>query len=180
MSPGPEHLDGTARLRLRPYNLQDEAAALAAHEVMKEDGSRLLLEWEEGMDWDQWLQRVSDYRRGLSLSVGLVPATQLVADVGGVIVGSTRIRYSLNKELARLGGHIGYGVLPAHRRRGYATEILRQGLVIAHSQGVARVLVTCLDDNVGSACVIERCGGLLEDVIDLEDGSRRLRRYWFT
>ena len=67
-----------------------------------------------------------------------------------------------------------------HRRRGYATEILRQALIIARSQGVARVLVTCLDDNVGSACVIERCGGVLEDVIDIDEGSRRLRRYWFT
>jgi predicted acetyltransferase len=167
-------------LRLRPYTHDDEVSAREANEVMKNDGALLLLDLDDGMAWDQWLRRIDEHRRRLSLSVGLVPATQLVADVNGVIVGSARIRFSLNKDLKRTGGHIGYGVLPAHRRRGYATEILRQALIIARSQGVARVLVTCLDDNVGSACVIERCGGVLEDVIDIDEGSRRLRRYWFT
>jgi predicted acetyltransferase len=167
-------------LRLRPYTHDDEVSAREANEVMKNDGALLLLDLDDGMAWDQWLRRIDEHRRRLSLSVGLVPATQLVADVNGVIVGSARIRFSLNKDLERTGGHIGYGVLPAHRRRGYATEILRQALIIARSQGVARVLVTCLDDNVGSACVIERCGGVLEDVIDIDEGSRRLRRYWFT
>ncbi|MGD1013366.1 MAG: GNAT family N-acetyltransferase [Acidimicrobiales bacterium] len=167
-------------MRLRPYAHDDETPAREANEVMKADGSRLLFYLDDGVTWDQWLKKIDEHRRRLSLSVGIVPATQLVADVDDVIVGSARIRFSLNKELERTGGHIGYGVLPAHRRRGYATEILRQALIIARSQGVSRVLVTCLDDNVGSACVIERCGGVLEDVIDIDEGSRRLRRYWFT
>ena len=62
---------------------------------------------------------------------GHVPSTFLVADVGGVIVGRTSIRHELNEFLAREGGHIGYGVLAEHRRRGYATEILRHSLVVA-------------------------------------------------
>lgn len=68
-------------------------------------------------------------------------------------------------------------MLAEHRGRGYATEILRQSLVIARAEGVDRVLVTCSDDNVASAAVIERSGGVLESVID---GSRhpRPRRHW--
>jgi predicted acetyltransferase len=54
------------------------------------------------------------------------------------------------------GGHIGFGLVAKHRRRGYGTEILRQSLVIARAVGIDRVLVTCDDDNVGSAAVIER------------------------
>ena len=72
---------------------------------------------------------------------------------------------------AHEGGHIGYAVRPAHRRRGYATEILRQSLIVARAVGVDGVLVTCDDDNVGSAAVIERCGGVLES-----DRDRRGRR----
>jgi predicted acetyltransferase len=65
-------------------------------------------------------------------------------------------------------------VLPGFRRRGYATEILRQALVVARAVGIDRALLYCDDDNTGSAAVIEACGGKLEAVT----GSPPLRRYW--
>ena len=92
------------------------------------------------------------------------------------VVGRSSIRFELNDFLRVEGGHIGYAVRPAHRRRGYATEILRQSLIVARAGGVDRALVTCDDDNVGSAAVIEANGGVLENIIDV-DGVP-LRRYW--
>ena len=69
-------------------------------------------------------------------------------------------------------------VLPRHRRRGHATEILRQSLVIARATGVDRVLVTCNDGNIGSAAVIEACGGRLDSVVRTGPGASPIRRYW--
>lgn len=131
---------------------------------------------EESMSWGAYIELLGDIRRGVRLPEGVVPAAFLVADVDGRIVGRTSIRFELNEWLAREGGHIGYGVLLEHRRKGYATEILRQSLVIARSEGVDRSLLCCDDDNAGSVAVIERCGGQLENIVDGEDGP--VRRYW--
>ena len=55
--------------------------------------------------------------------------------------------------------------------------MLDQALVIARAEGVARVLVTCDDDNIASATIIERAGGVLQDVRLAPDGTHK-RRYW--
>ncbi|WP_237565966.1 GNAT family N-acetyltransferase [Ornithinimicrobium cerasi] len=73
----------------------------------------------------------------------------------------------------------GYAVGPRFRRRGYATEMLRQSVARLSELGVRRVLVTCDDDNPASAAVIERCGGVLEDV-RRRPGQAPKRRYWIT
>jgi len=93
------------------------------------------------------------------------------------VVGRVSVRHRLTDSLARVGGHIGYGVRPAYRRRRYATALLRAGLALAREHGIDPALVTCDDDNLGSATVIERCGGVLENVMDVADGSPK-RRYW--
>jgi predicted acetyltransferase len=171
------HGSVTARLRLRPLAMDDEAAFLRAHEVMAAEHFTFGLGYEPGMSWPAYLDALRAQRCGVVPPEGLVPATFLVADVGGEIVGRVSIRHELNEVLTHEGGHIGYGVLPQHRRRGYATEVLLQSLVIARAEGVNKVLVTCSDHNLGSAAVIERCGGVLESIVTSRDGES-IRRYW--
>ena len=165
-------------LRLRPLREDDEAAFAAAHAEMTDDSFTFGIGYEPGMPWDTYLTALADRRHGRNLPARFVPGTFLVADVAGQIVGRSSIRFELNDFLLREGGHIGYGVLPGHRRRGYATEILRQSLIVARADGVGRVLVTCDEDNAGSRAVIESCGGQLESVVDLGDGRPPKRRYW--
>lgn len=95
---------------------------------------------------------------------------------GGTVLGAIALRHELNDFLHRAGGHIGYGIRPRARGRGLARWALGEVLVTAGSNGLDRVLITCADDNVASARVIARHGGVLEDVRDTELG--RTRRYW--
>lgn len=165
-----------AGLALRAPGAEDEGAALRAQRELAEDGFDFLL-LPEGATWEQYLARVARDRDGLDLAPGRVPATMLFAVVGEEIVGRVHIRHELTPALLEEGGHLGYGVRPAHRRRGYATEMLRQGLEVVRTLGVDRALVTCDDDNPGSIGTIERCGGVLEDTRPREGGALT-RRYW--
>lgn len=150
---------------------------VAAHETMAAEGFTFLLAWGEDDAFADYIARLERIERGEPPMGRFVESSFLVAEVDGEVVGRASIRYRLNDFLRHEGGHIGYGVLPAHRRRGYASEILRQSLERVRARGVERVLVTCDDDNVGSAAVIERAGGVLDDIVDNESGTQT-RRYW--
>lgn len=164
-------------LRLRSLRDEDEAAFTAGHRAMAAEGFTFGLGYEPGKPWRTYLKEQEDHRHGRNLPARHVPGTFLVAKVAGEIVGRASIRFRLNEFLAEQGGHIGYGVLPQHRRRGYATEILRQSLIIARAAGVDRVLVTSEQDNVGSRAVIESCGGVLDSTV-IVDGKLPVLRFW--
>jgi predicted acetyltransferase len=156
----------------------DEAAVLSAHQALLAEGFHFIIGHEDGVPWPEFVAAVDRQRRATELPPPWVPATFLLAVVEDTVVGRTSIRHTLNDHLLALGGHIGCAVLPEHRRRGYATEILRQSVVIARSYDVSPVLVTCDEDNIASARTIERCGGTLANVVANPDGGPPKRRYW--
>jgi predicted acetyltransferase len=163
-------------LVLRPFESDDEDVVVTAHRALALEGVEFLWGYDAVDSWAQYLAMIADYARGENLGEGHVPGAVLAAEVDAEIVGRVSLRYALNDVLRERGGHIGYVVLAAHRRRGYATEMLRQALLLAREHGIEEVIVTCDDNNVASARVIERNGGVLESLVSDDDGSR-LRRY---
>lgn len=109
---------------------------------------------------------------------GLVPATVYFAlDVErNIMVGAAQIRHYLNEELRKGGGHIGDGVRPSERRKGYATEIIHLCLEKCKELGIDKVLISCHSSNIGSRKSILNNGGVLEKIVD--DDGEPLELYW--
>ena len=168
-----------AGVELRLPRLDEEQEFLRAHRETTPDWPTFLHDYHEGMTFAVYLASLEQQARGENVPSDRVPSTFLFAFDGPRIVGRVTIRHALNEFLLRVGGHIGYVVVPEFRRRGYATAMLRQALEIAHQElGLSRVLVTCDEDNVGSIRTIEKNGGVLENVVTGPDLDAPKRRYW--
>jgi predicted acetyltransferase len=167
------------RVELRLPRANEEQEFLRAHRATTPDVPSFLHSYEEGMRFTRYLEMLEQQSRGENLPLNHVPSTFLFAFDGARIVGRVAIRHELNDFLRRVGGHIGYVVVPAFRRQGYATAMLGEAVGIAYrSLGIAPLLVTCDDDNIGSIRAIESNGGVLENIVTGPDLDKPKRRYW--
>ena len=80
-------------------------------------------------------------------------------------IGEISIRHRLTDSLRRYGGHIGYGIRFSEWNKGYGTLMLQLALVKAKHLGISTALITCDDDNYGSAKVMEKNGLVLQDKV---------------
>ena len=119
------------------------------------------------------------YLENLEKGKNLVPNSVLfLLDVDrNRLLGAVNIRHYLNDDLLKEGGHIGDGIRPSERRKGYATELIRLALIECKKLGINKVLITCNKENIGSAKSIIKNGGILENEIIDSDGEL-LQRYW--
>lgn len=112
---------------------------------------------------------------------GMVPdSTFFLLDIDrNRLLGAVNIRHELNEHLLKYGGHIGDGVRPSERRKGYATEMIRLALLECQKLGIRKVLICCNKENVGSRKSIINNGGVLENELLNADGAI-IQRYWIT
>lgn len=94
-----------------------------------------------------------------------------------IFVGAVNIRHYLNESLLLSGGHIGAGIRPSERRKGYATAMISLALEECKKLGIKNVLITCDKSNIGSAKSIMNNGGVLESIIINPKGIE-VERYW--
>jgi len=132
----------------------------------------------EKLPFDEWLEKVRAKHEGENLPKGYVPSTNLLCLYEGRLVGIVDIRHHLNERLLAAGGHIGYTVHKAERRKGFGKAVLQASAAYAKKHfGITTVLVTCHENNEASRRTIKACGGVYENTVyDEELGD--VERYW--
>ncbi len=133
----------------------------------------------KGNKYSKWLSWVKDDEDVSKIKDGRAAQTLffLMKEGEERIYGAVSIRHSLNEGLLKTGGHIGYGIRPSERKKGYATAMLALALRKCRELGIMRVLVTCDKDNIDSAKVIQNNGGVLENEV-LNEKGMPVQRYW--
>ena len=126
------------------------------------------------------IQKYDDYRNDRNLKPGWVVADHYCLVNDNDFIGEISIRHSLTDSLLKYGGHVGYGIRCSMWNRGYGSLILKLGLEKCKGLCIDNVLITCGDNNYGSARIIEKNGEVLENKIqNVIDGKEvNTRRYW--
>ena len=155
--PGLEHVDSYVDARRSGFAwglLGGEAAIADALRELAADPGR----------WLQLLQDDDPVGRTITLPDGsavprLPQFTRWMWD--GAFAGVITFRWQPGSDELppHVLGHIGYGVVESRRRRGYATQALRDILVLPRNLGLSQVQITADPDNIASQRVILNNGG---------------------
>ncbi|AUD21689.1 GNAT family N-acetyltransferase [Bacillus cereus group sp. BC251] len=145
------------------------------------DSGETMIPWvitKDPSNFPAMVQELLDAHNGINLPDSWVPdSTYWLVTDHNRIVGVVNIRHSLTEHLFNTGGHIGYGIRPSERRKGYATKLLALSLEKAKQLNITKALIVCDEVNTASEKTILHNGGLRDEDFIEEDGNV-VRRFW--
>ncbi len=129
-------------------------------------------------DYSEWLSYLKSIKSPTDemLSKGYTPTIQYVLYDEDEPVGFFCARLELTEVLMHAGGHIGYSIRPSKRGQNYATNGLKLLVEEYRKLGVDAVMLCCYEENVGSATVIEKCGGVFDSIVVYD--NRNIKKFW--
>lgn len=133
---------------------------------------------KEYLNYENWLSNLDNLKDPKKCPIKYCPGVEyfLIRESDDKLVGLINLRWDLNEYMLLYGGHIGYGIRPKERRKGYNKINLYLCLIKAKEIGLDKVLLTAYDDNPGSFKTIKALGGILENKII--ENNKQLGRYW--
>ena len=136
----------------------------------------------EDISYEEWLiknEKLRDKKYAYSLNKCPAETFFLIRENDNKIVGMINIRHELNEYMKNFGGHIGYGIRPTERRKGYNKINLYLGLCKAKElYGLDSVMLDCDVDNIASNKTIIALGGKLERQDTGPYDNKPVNIYW--
>ena len=135
-----------------------------------------------GCTYEKWLEKLDQNKNQEYMnSLGWAPSLTyfLIRENDDKIVGMINLRYNLTDEIISKGGsHVGYGIRPTERRKGYNKINFYLGLLEEQHLGEKKILLDCTDDNIGSNKTIIALGGIL-DKSEIDSYDNKLTNYYW-
>lgn len=130
----------------------------------------------------EYIAECRKYTSAETLPKGLVIATQFlyIRKADNCLIGMIQVRHYFNDYLSKFGGHIGYSIKPCERRKGYATSMLKAVLPYCKEIGLDKILISCIEGNIGSEKAILNNGGIYESNVYERKEKHHLKRFWIT
>ncbi|KMJ59956.1 GCN5 family acetyltransferase [Bacillus sp. LL01] len=158
-----------------------ETAYLSFYQEWKES-KEPMVPWVISKDpssFEEMVKERLNSEKGIGLPEGWIPDSTfwLLREEDQMILGVVNIRHQLTKTLMNAGGHIGYGIRPSERKKGYATKLLALSIEKTRELGVKDILVVCNEINEASRKTIMNNGGQKDKDFIEEDGNV-VQRFW--
>lgn len=131
--------------------------------------------------FEEMLNRIHEVEEGKNLGEFASSTTYwLYDDENDILIGASNLRHYLTEDGLKLWGHIGYGIRPSERNKGYATHLLKMTLKEAKKYNIDHVLLGAYTGNIGSWRVMEKCGGKFENIVIEDETGLPVKRYWIS
>lgn len=158
-------------------NKNNKEDVLAFYDEIEKNGDECI-GFKNHSNYDKWLIEMQNRHLGENLPKGYVKENFYLCYDENKLIGVFSLKFELTEYLLNYGGHIGYATLPSQRRKGYATNMLKEGLKIAKKLGFNKVLCVCDDDNIGSEKVIIKNNGILKNTLFDPAENVTVKRFW--
>lgn len=137
--------------------------------------------WDKMNNYDEWLNFLKEHSSFETIKDNRTVNSNFlgIRKSDNKVVGMIDIRHELTNDFLRnYAGHIGYGVRPTERRKGYATQMLTQALEFCKDVlKLEKIMITCDKENIGSRKTIINAGGELEREY-IADNGEKVQIYW--
>lgn len=128
-------------------------------------------------NYQGWLEKLNQDRMCIPNEQRVPAETYYLVNEQDKIIGMINIRLCLNERLMKCGGHIGYGIRPSERNKGYNKINLYLALLRCQQLGIQEVILDCDSINLASSRTMEALGGVRIDEYYSEQKQCLVWRY---
>jgi predicted acetyltransferase len=144
-------------------------------ELADEERYPFPLDFDSG-NFETMIERNSDFANGVNIPEGFVASSTFWMMADDEIIGVSNLRHELNDPIRYCGGHIGLGVRPSFRGKGYGIHLLALTVEKAKQIQIQKIHIHCHKNNHASVRMIKANGAQLDSELT-DDSGAVIQRY---